>query len=200
MGGMLPLVGEHRKVAYHMLHQVGRILDEEGIPYVLEAGTLLGVVREQRLLPWDTDLDLTVTADHADALLAARWRFWAAGFRTRIRRFPRDMGPFARGMPRVLKIQTRRWLVRKGHSLMDIFVKYRVEDTYQWVVADRDPVLKRCPARFYDQRSRVGFDGAEFSIPEDAEGYLAYHYGSDWRTPVRSWDFRWDDHCAKEPL
>jgi len=200
MGDLFPLVGERRTEAYRMLHAVCRILHDAQVPYVLEAGTLLGVVREDRLLPWDTDLDLTVTADHTDALLKCRWKIWKAGYRTRVRSFARDMGPFARGLPRVLKVQTRKWGVLKDQGMMDIFIKYRVDDTYQWVVDEREPVLKLCPARFYDERSTLRFDGHDVQVPADAEGYLAYHYGPDWRTPVKTWDYRLDDHCVKEPL
>lgn len=183
-----------------MLHAVCRLLDVEGVPYVLEAGTLLGVVRERRLLPWDTDVDLTVTAEHAEALLAVRRRMWAAGYRTRVRRHRWARGPFQPGWPRVLKVQTRRWLVLKDHGLLDIFIKHRIGDRYHWVVGDRDPVWKQAPAHFYEQTARRSFDGYDFLVPADSEGYLAYHYGPDWRTPVTTWDFRWDDHCEKAPL
>jgi phosphorylcholine metabolism protein LicD len=183
-----------------MLHTVCRLLDDASIPYVLEAGTLLGVVREQRLLPWDTDVDITVTGEHVDALLALRHRIWGAGYRTRVRRHRSAVGPCEPDAPRVLKVQTRRWLLFKDQGLMDIFVKYRADDRYHWVIGDRDPVWKQAPAHFYARTTRRVFDGYAFSVPEDSEGYLAYHYGPDWRTPVTTWDFRFDDHCVKVRL
>jgi hypothetical protein len=200
VGGQFPLVGARREAATKMLHTVCRLLDAERVPYVLEAGTLLGIVREQRLLPWDTDVDITVIAEHAEALLAMRPRLWRAGYRTRVRRVPGSVGPFAQRTPRLLKVQTRRWLLFKDAGLMDIFIKYRVGDKYHWIIGDRDPVWKQAPAHFYERTARRLFDGYEFRVPEDAEGYLAYHYGPDWRTPVTTWDFRYDDHCVKVPL
>lgn len=41
-----------------MLKEIKVILDREKIPFWLEAGTLLGAIRENRILPWDTDIDL----------------------------------------------------------------------------------------------------------------------------------------------
>jgi hypothetical protein len=200
MGGTAPLVGRRHDDALRMLHTVCRLLDAHDLPYVLEAGTLLGVVREQRLLPWDTDVDLTVTEEHSDALLALRPQLWRAGYRTRVRRHRQRCGPFAAGQPRLLKVQTRRWLLLKDQGLLDIFVKVRAGDDCHWVVGDRTPVWKQAPAHFYTERTRRRFDGYDFLVPADAEGYLAYHYGPDWRTPVTTWDYLHDDHCVKAPL
>jgi len=200
MGGSAPLVGRRHAAALRMLHCVCRLLDEAAVPYVLEAGTLLGVVREQRLLPWDTDVDLTVPAEHVDALLALRSQLWRAGYRTRLRPHRVAQGPFAVGMPRLLKVQTRRWGFFKGESLLDVFIKWREGDAYHWVVGDHEPLWKQAPAAFYEQRARRHFDGYDFLVPADAEGYLAYHYGPDWRTPVTTWDYLRDDHCVKVPL
>lgn len=200
MAGQQRLEGKKREAAYLMLHKVCRLLEAEGIPYVLEAGTLLGVVREDRLLPWDNDVDLTVCADYAKKLIKIRPKIRRLGFRSRLRSYKRNTGPFEKGQPRILKVQTRKALLLKGYSLLDIFIKYKIGDTYQWTVDERRPVLKKCPADFYERRVSLPFDGARFWVPEQYRDYLAYHYGEDWTTPVKEWDYRRDDHCEKEEL
>ncbi len=200
MAGSQKLVGKMHEKAMKMLKSVAEILHQENIPYILEAGTLLGIIRENRLLPWDNDLDLTITADHAEKLLAIRWKFWLAGYRTRIRRFKQDTGPFKKGQPRILKIQTRKGFILKEYSLMDIFIKYDINGTYQWTVSDKQPVLKKCPKHFYEERQWYKFDKTQFLVPEDYTGYLAYHYGKNWRIPIKNWNFRTDDNCDKEEL
>ena len=82
MAGTVKLTGKYAVIAEKMLHDVAEILDKSNVPYVLEAGTLLGVVREDRLLPWDTDMDITITRNYAEALLKNRWRFGLTGYRT----------------------------------------------------------------------------------------------------------------------
>ncbi len=198
MPGSSPLIGAQRQAAYAMLHDICRILDKANIHYILEAGTLLGVVREQQLLPWDTDLDLTVIEKDVTTVLRHRWKFWLAGYRTRLRRYDKDTGPFKKGMPRLLKVQTRRFLFFKKSNLMDIFFKYDMDGRYQWTIADRNPIIKKSPKHYYDNRKKIHFDGADFWCPEDSEGYLEYHYGKDWQTPIKEWDFRLDDSCEKE--
>ena len=40
-----------------------RILKENGINFWLCQGTLLGIIRENRILPWDRDIDFGVWAE-----------------------------------------------------------------------------------------------------------------------------------------
>jgi lipopolysaccharide cholinephosphotransferase len=197
MGGTRKLVGTTAEKALRLLHVTADILEEADIPYVLEAGTLLGIVRENRLLPWDTDMDITISRDYEKQLLAVRYKFWQAGYRTRIRKFKCDVDFFKKGTIRILRIQTRKFYFFKEFSLLDIFIKDPIGDEYYWTVSDKRPVLKAVPTRFYDYRTQIEFDGRKFWVPQDYEGYLACHYG-DWRTPVKEWKGRTSDLSVKK--
>lgn len=197
MGGTQKLVGATAEKALRLLHTAADILEEAGIPYVLEAGTLLGIVRENRLLPWDTDIDITITRLYENKLQAVRSKFWKAGYRTRMRKFKRDVDFFKKGTNRILRIQTRKFYFLKDFSLLDIFIKDPIDDEYYWTVAEKNPVLKSVPKRFYDERTQIEFNGRKYWVPKDYEGYLECHYG-DWRTPVIKWDFRTSDLSVKK--
>lgn len=199
MGGTKKLTGKYGDLALKMLKDVTQIMEDNNIPYIIDGGTLLGIVRENRLLPWDTDLDAAVTGDYAKSLLSVRWKMWLAGYRTRIRRYKRDMGPFKKGMPRLLRIQTRKFFIFKDVSLMDIFFKTKFGNEYYWVVNDKRPVLKSCPFNYYEMLGKHIFNGKEYSIPLDAEDYLTYHYG-DWKVVKKEWDSRMDDTVNKIEL
>jgi phosphorylcholine metabolism protein LicD len=95
MAGNLKLTGKIEITARKMLKDVCRILDENEIPYTLEGGTLLGIIRENRLLPWDNDMDLTIADDHLEKLVKIRYKFWLAGYRTRIRKIKKRYASFS---------------------------------------------------------------------------------------------------------
>jgi lipopolysaccharide cholinephosphotransferase len=194
MAGTVKLTGRYAEIAEKMLRDVAEILEEAKIPYVLEAGTLLGIVREDRLLPWDTDMDITITRDYAAKLFSLRKKIWSLGYRSRIRTFKEDTGP-----PRILKIQTRRFFFFKGVHLMDIFIKDLIDDKYFWVISGNKQVLKAAPRHFYEKFTEYTFRGKQYSVPEDYTGYLAYHYG-DWKTPVKEWNYLTDDKCVQKIL
>lgn len=56
----ITLDGKNKLIAESMLRDVAMILDQSSIQYWLEGGTLLGIRRENRLLPWDNDIDLAL--------------------------------------------------------------------------------------------------------------------------------------------
>ncbi|MEJ2546145.1 MAG: LicD family protein, partial [Calditrichaceae bacterium] len=199
MGGTKKLVGTTAEKAIKLLHTAADILEEAGIPYILEAGTLLGIVRENRLLPWDTDLDITITRAYEKQLKAVRSKFWDAGYRTRMRKFKRDVDFFKKGTNRILRVQTRKFYFLKDFSLLDIFIKDPVDDEYYWTVSEERPVLKSVPKRFYDEITQIEFNGRKYWVPKDYEDYLECHYG-DWRTPVKEWNSRTSDLSVKKIL
>jgi lipopolysaccharide cholinephosphotransferase len=197
MASPVKLTGKYALMANKMLREVSALLYEYKIPYVLEAGTLLGIVREDRLLPWDNDVDITITSNHLEQLLKQRWKFFFHGYRLRIRTYKRDIGPFKKGMVRLIKVSLLKYHLFKQVNLLDIFVKYPVGGKYLWTLGVKKAVLKGAPKRFYDEHTELEYKGRKYTVPKDYEGYLEYHYG-DWKTPVKEWDFRTSDNCVKE--
>lgn len=192
MSGSKKLTGAHTATAEKMLRNVTRILDSENIPYVLEGGTLLGIVREGRLLPWDDDMDLTVTRTHAKKLVSIRWKFWLKGYRTRVRYNETDTPHFKKKSPRLIIIQTRKYLFFKKDRLMDIFIKDLVGDRYFWTVSRVNPVLKSTERKYYEETVPFQFKNETYFIPKEYDSYLQSRYG-DWKSPRETWDYKKDD-------
>ena len=193
MSGKLRLTGKLNITAKKMLRSVCGILDKNNIPYVLEGGTLLGIVRENRLLPWDNDLDLTIIEQDMDNVLKFKRQLWWAGYKIRPRKSKKKMPHFPIGSIRLLKIKKKNYIFASGVGLMDIFVKKKIDDKYYWIVGPHDHVLKSVPSNFYENLSRYNFEGYYYSVPADYEDYLSCRYG-DWRKTVKDYDYKIDDH------
>lgn len=201
MAGNLTLEGKNAARAIKMMKHVSSVLDKVGIPYILEAGTLLGVVRENRLLPWDNDVDFTITKEYEDLLLKNKWRFILKGYYVRLKKYHRDMKYFKKGEPRILRVKHLNvWKLFKKDVVLEIFIKKKIGDEYFWTVGVKDPVLKSVPETFYDNHTTILFEGKEFSVPKDYIGYLVCHYGENWRIPVKEWDYRTSDCSVREFL
>ena len=199
MPGSEELVGKNLEIAKRMLCDVSDFLTKYRIPYMLDYGTLLGIVRENRLLPWDTDIDLQMSENHLNVFLKHKFQLWRMGYRVRIRRFKEDVGPFKKGTIRIVKVQTRKFLFFKKNNLMDIFIKREIEGEHTYTVGQYPFYLKSVPVKYFRELSTIEFDGKKYPIPKDYNGYLTYVYG-DWKTPIKEWDFKTDDNCGKEIL
>jgi hypothetical protein len=147
-------------------------LSDAGATAWVTYGTLLGLVREGRLLAHDTDIDLAVMA--------------GSGGRRIIDAMVR------RGLTHMLE-------ERRGGALNKLkFVRGRVVIDL-WFVFDegevwadycalmRRSVLRSTHLPVTIEHRELG--GMRVPVPRDAEAYLEHLYGRGWRTPVERWNW-----------
>jgi len=92
VSGKTRLEGKNIKIALKLLHTVTTELEKYKIDYWLEGGTLLGVIRENRLLPWDNDMDISMYISDRWKLLKVAIKLIFKGYRISTRFYNRDMG------------------------------------------------------------------------------------------------------------
>jgi phosphorylcholine metabolism protein LicD len=186
----ITLEGENLVQAEQLLSDVISVFESCNVTYWLEGGTLLGLRREGRLLPWDDDLDISIHESEKNKLALLQQTLKKNGFRLRTRRFTNDSDVFRNGDLRMLKIRTKRFFgLIKGKVCLDVFIKYTKEDKTYWEIANK---VKNVPARFYENFKTLDFKGKSYAIPALTDEYLTYRYG-DWQTPVKDWDTSKDD-------
>ena len=184
------LEGKNLIVAERMLSRVSLILNYCEISYWLEGGTLLGIRREDRLLPWDNDIDVSMMVDQEDKLPIFYSELKKAGYRVKNRYFKRDDAPFERGSLRMIKIRERRFFgLIKGAVCLDVFIKYPKNMDCYWEIANKK---KSVPEKFYKSLKNITFKGQDYSVPKMTDAYLTYRYG-EWKTPIKDWDTANDD-------
>lgn len=186
----ITLEGKNKEIAERMLLSIAKILERSAILYWLEGGTLLGIRRENRLLPWDNDVDLSLLSSESDKLDDFCDTLSNNGFRVRKRFFEETTNVFKKGDLRMIKIRERKFFgLLKGNVCLDVFVKYTNNDECYWKIGDK---TKSVPSKFYQDFKKITFNEFEYSIPKLTDEYLSYRYG-DWETPVKDWDTFSDD-------
>ncbi len=172
--------GNYHQRMKNMLLRTIDILNEKKYKYWLEAGTLLGIIRDGDLIPWDYDADLGIPADSADEIMKLRKDFLPKYLikRRRIQSLwiPGDM--------RVIKVKTPWEKIRQINFHVDLFCVYPVRDKYRWVDSN---ALKHVDRKFYDSLSTIEWEGRTINIPNHTEEYLSLRYGN-WQVPERNYD------------
>ena len=129
-------------------------------------GTLLGVVRDGKLMDYDTDVDAGIFRRDTLAIAAA------------MKELCKDYGfTFIRNVCLDNTITIMR---------DDEYVDFSVfTENAIWYLTLTDPMI--CVLKDYqlDNLQPIKFLGAKFSVPQDYERDLVIWYGKDWRTPKK---------------
>jgi hypothetical protein len=176
------------------------VLDELQLNHFLCNGTLLGIVRDGALIPWDVDLDVGILGS-ADKEQLARV-FGNVGFQVH------DWGPGSDYL-----------VFRSGDVLVDLnfFRERDCELVTLWRLPRRDLVSRKVTGLLrllHLPLHRVGalwtlegyaipqsaalplggiaFKGKTVPVPATPEDVLEHVYGPDWRTPRQDYDWRRD--------
>jgi phosphorylcholine metabolism protein LicD len=150
------------------LADIYAVADDVGIRPYLMWGTLLGAVREGRLMPHDTDIDLGLSA--ADYTRKAAF---VSGMLRRGYFFTFD--------------ETHKFrLLRRDHVLhADFDVFYPADNRMICLCADSEGHYGASfPGNSFEQLREIEIlDGLRVLIPDPPEAILQTIYGPDWRTP-----------------
>lgn len=186
----ITLEGKNLIEAECLLKDITTLFENQNIQYWLEGGTLLGIRRENRLLPWDNDLDISVHATQLNKINSLIENLKTKGFRVRTRHFSETSNEFKKGDLRMIKIRNKHFFgLIKGKVCLDVFIKYSKGTSTFWEI---DNKTKGVPLRYYQSFKTISFQDKEYPIPEDTDGYLTYRYGA-WQTPVKDWNTSTDD-------
>ncbi len=178
-----------RAFAGRVLQHVTAFLEDRGIPCYVDHGTLLGLVRDNGLMPWDDDLDLSVAATDLPRLTAC----------------VRDL---VASMPDRDRIG---WRVELIHNSLDdaIALFLTVEDPTEktnvfnaglsFFTFENDLAVEAinwAPRTHYAGGEWIDTSLGRFRAPNRFRDYLALHYG-EWQTPVKDMSFNQIDNFKR---
>lgn len=177
-----------RKILFDTIDQI----EAENIPYHLEGGTLLGIVRDKDLLPWDYDVDLSIPKEFLGPFMERVVpRIRRKGYKVSSRRSPKDFGPIKEGELRLFKIKSMLFYVlnwffpflSNKYITLDVFVKSKDENYCYWEAMGK---VMRVSNRYYESNETIPYMGRSLSVPNHYKDYLTEKYG-DWSIPVKEW-------------
>lgn len=172
------------------------LLNEAGITYHLEGGTLLGIVREGRLLPWDTDSDISIMRGELPKVMEILPLLDKLGWRPRVRSYVTDPPFGKRDLIRLIKVKDRKWFFFDGDNCLDIFVKDEYEGAVYWEAAD---FLMQVDKRYYDGYDVIEWRDITLKAPRHYKDYLTEKYG-DWSRVDKDWACKMEGTIVRHTL
>ena len=136
------------------------------IPHWLSTGTLLGIVRDKKLIEWDTDIDIDVLGD--TNVLELIKMFEDKGFK--LVRTETYQG------------RTMQVVFQKEGVIIDIHLFW--DNGFESYVNYNECGVSKMPHFLFDNLSRLEFNGYSYSVPQTPEAYLDIRY-KDWKKVVK---------------
>lgn len=155
-----------------LLHMSADLLEGQGILYWIDYGTLLGVYRDGRPIPWDPDIDLSILAGDHERVLALNHHL-PEGFSIEIsRRLQRKFEngtEFLRLNCTHLKEYVDIYHYRElpGHRFQDLALSADGKGYYESQPVDRDLLFPL---------GSIGLEGRCFPCPHRTREYLLTRY------------------------
>lgn len=139
--------------------------DKAGIPWVVIGGIVLGYARYNKIMDWDTDLDVAVFVELTDL----RWNILHQALRGIGFIINRGKTDFKYGSR---KVPFNMHLYHKKGNFYESFPHTMKGFKY---------VEK---AEWYDEPQMTEFLGNDYPMPNHMDDYVSCHYGKDWKTNI----------------
>ena len=178
-----------KALAENLLLDVCRELEAHQINYYVDAGTLLGIIRDDALIPWDDDLDIAVCSSHIEKCKLAIeqaidkiYKKWDVELELDAYYAEHDFKNINIGDLRSFKLKPKN--NKSCAPSLDVFIKYQKSDEMNYLMSSRAITM---PAYHILNTQIKEFRGQNIRIPDNVDAYLTKHYG-DWKTPNKEWN------------
>lgn len=160
----------------------------------LFGATLLGAVREGKIIAWDRDVDLGIPSDRVSLEVIDRFR--DAGFDV--------SGVYFLDLPEMVPYigeeaigRIGKFILRKAGVKVEMCC-FTPGINGRLYYSSGTPRFLILPEECVYPQKKIPFYHFEANIPERAEDQLAFVYGADWRTPKPNWYFTAEHYLRRE--
>lgn len=151
----------------NMLPYLTKLLEKNNIKYWLDWGTLLGAVKNGKIIPWDFDIDLGIFADDVAKVLSLRVDCWKDGY---------DLSVCP-------VLDSKIYFYKKDDKGADFHI-----DLDSWII-DGDVFRSNFNPEMIHTKEElkylvdIEFEGKLYPAPREPEKVIERFFGPDWRTP-----------------
>ncbi|USD29625.1 LicD family protein [Pseudoalteromonas sp. SCSIO 43201] len=179
-----------KKNALKLLELVTATLNTSALNYYVDAGTLLGIVRDNALIPWDDDLDIAINSQDTELCFAALNELlpvldkqFGTPWEIFINKASSTFHCIDKG--NISSYKLRPCSAHSDLPQLDVFIKYVDAGSMYYVISSRGFSM---PSKHLLLTEGITFNNCIMNIPSEATQYLEAHYGSDWHTPKKDWN------------
>lgn len=141
----------------------------EGTDWWLEFGTLLGLIRENKIIDWDNDLDIGVTEESFT--------------QEKIKNIEKKCSEFNFSFVYIEKTKLYKIIYGpKNYLFCDIWVFQRLENGIMDAVSSITPAIHE--ERFTINKETLSFNNKTYFIPTNTNEFLTVRYGPNWKNPM----------------
>lgn len=188
--------GKRLEMAHELLFYACDLFNQNNIEYHIDHGTLLGIVRDDTLLPWDKDVDFAMPSNQLektlDILKVSLKNFksihcknnnWSYYLRHDL---VVDIDKDFTLKPVTIKIFNDYDEGLTNGFDLDIKFKYEYHNKLHWNVGHRTLVSDQDVCF---PSSSIEFKNCKLKLPRDVDKYLISLYGN-WKVPNQEWTYR----------
>ncbi len=171
----------NKEMATELFQKVIPILNDLDVPYWIDYGTLLGFVRENDFIDTDFDIDISYNGvfDTVKILKALE----QVGFEV-----VQDVIN-VNGTEFIRKLAINKWYKNK-FAFLEIVSSFahRKEGKMHKMIRMEDGKLLSAatPIEYLKDFVIEDFKGCKIRVPKRSEDLIRFHYGEEWRTPVKN--------------
>jgi len=179
---------KYKSISENMLSETNNFFKTHGVEIIPVYGTLLGMIRNQNIIPWDDDIDICIEKDKIELLLDNKEYFKTKGigiFENGSKYYP---GSFIKLYAlSEQNIQDKKW----SWPFIDVFSWEQVDDKI--VISSNEIPFKFIYKKsdYFPLKSNK-FGDITLSMPNNPDIILNKMYGKDWETTCvsTSWNHR----------
>ena len=186
--------GDKLLLAERLMLDLADLFNKKNITYHIDHGTLLGIIRDESLMPWDIDVDFAIQSNDKDMVLKVLEKFLVTyqskyckynDWKCSIHNCAMTLNNKNELLPMVIKVFNDTDDETSNSFFVDIELKYIFNSNLYWMVGSRK---LSAPIAFCFPPDEVRFKNQKVKVPNNTFDYLKLLYG-DWKKIVKEWSY-----------